>query len=62
MSAYPKPRAHPTRWTLVLEDGLCLNESQYEAEAELRRAQARGERAYILPPVAAWGGKQLGSS
>jgi hypothetical protein len=52
-----KPVAHPTRWTLVLEDGLCLYESQFDAEAELRRAQARGERAYILPPTAAWGGK-----
>jgi hypothetical protein len=48
---YPKPEAHPTRWTLVFEDGLCLYESQSDAEAELRRAQARGDRAYILPPT-----------
>jgi hypothetical protein len=41
----------------VFEDGLCLYESQYDAETELRRAQARGEAAYVLPPVGAWGGK-----
>jgi hypothetical protein len=37
-----KPAGHPTRWTLVFEDGLCLYESRYDAEMELRRAQARG--------------------
>jgi hypothetical protein len=53
-----KPAGHPTRWTLVFEDGLCLYESRYDAEMGLRRAQARGETAYVLPPTSAWSGKQ----
>jgi hypothetical protein len=29
-----------------------------EAEAELEKALVRGERAYILPPLAEWAGKR----
>jgi hypothetical protein len=32
-------------------------DTQAEAEAKPARAQERGERAYILPPISAWGGK-----
>jgi hypothetical protein len=32
-------------------------DTQAEAEAKPARAQESGERAYILPPISAWGGK-----
>jgi hypothetical protein len=67
-----KPKAHATRWTLVVTGKRPLGrlrarkrkvervydyETQAEAEAELAKAQERSDKAYILPPVKAWGGK-----
>jgi len=66
MTDYPKPPAHPTKWTVVvwrkLPDGHPFTsvydfETQAEAEQELEAYQGQGYRAYIQPPVKAWGGK-----
>jgi hypothetical protein len=55
-------KAHPTKWTLVVQTTIRLGkpfqlvydyDSQAEAEAELAKAKERGQRAYVLPPVAA---------
>jgi hypothetical protein len=59
-----KPKAHPTKWTLVVQATMRLGKpfqlvydynTEAEAEAELVKAKERGQRAYVLPPVAACG-------
>jgi hypothetical protein len=66
MTEYPKPPAHPTKWTVVVWRNLPSGhpftsvydfDTQGEAEHELEAYLGRGERAYIQPPVAAWGGR-----
>jgi len=56
------PKAHPTRWTVVLRSKLSTGsqctlvfdfETQAEAEAELVRSRPDGHRGYVLPPVRA---------
>jgi hypothetical protein len=60
-------QAHPTKWTLVvwakMRTGKSLTlvydyDTQAEAEADLVKAQERGELAYVQVPVAAWGGRR----
>jgi hypothetical protein len=57
-----------TRWTLVLTARRSRTEplvatkmirfaTKALAEAELAKAKDRGEPAYLLPPIEAWGGK-----
>jgi hypothetical protein len=45
------PKAHPTKWTLVFSTRVMRFDTLVEAEAELKKAQERGERAYIQPPI-----------
>ena len=68
-----KPQAHPTKWMLVMIglprgkpaerirrlriQAVVEFDTQAEAEAELAKATDRGERGYVLPPLADWGGK-----
>jgi hypothetical protein len=63
-----KPKADQTRWTLVLTARRSRTEplvatkmirfaTKALAEAELAKAKDRGEPAYLLPPIEAWGGK-----
>ena len=63
-----KPKADQTRWTLVLTAQRSRTEplvatkmirfaTKALAEAELAKAKDRGEPAYLLPPIEAWGGK-----
>jgi hypothetical protein len=63
---FPLPQPHPTRWTLAVwrklpsgEPFMCVYDfdTQAEAEEELEAYLAQGGRGYILPPVAAWGGR-----
>jgi hypothetical protein len=62
------PKADKIRWTLVLTERRSLTEplvvtkairfpTKAEAEAELAKVKARGDAAYILPPIEAWGVK-----
>jgi hypothetical protein len=62
------PKAHSTKWTLISSltvDGVPGRERsrlrrfdiKAEAEEALKKAQARGEQAFIQPPLAAWAGK-----
>jgi hypothetical protein len=44
------PQAHPTKWSLIFSTKVMRFDTQIEAEAELAKAEKRGERAYILPP------------
>jgi hypothetical protein len=69
-----KPKAHLTKWMLVMTtkprgtpadrirrlriQAVVEFDTQAEAEAELAKATDRGERGYVLPPIAARGGKQ----
>jgi hypothetical protein len=64
--AAPLPKAHPTRWTLVVWSKMRSGKpltlvydygTRAEAEAELLKAQERGERCFIQPPLSAWAGK-----
>jgi hypothetical protein len=48
----PKSTAHPTKWTLVFPIKLMRFDTLQEAEAELEKAEKRGERAFIQPPLA----------
>jgi hypothetical protein len=59
-----KPKAHPTKWTLVVRAKMHLGkpfqlvyDHDSQAEAELAKALERGERAFIQPPLAALAGK-----
>jgi hypothetical protein len=61
-----KPKAHPTKWTLVVQTKMRLGkpfqlvydyDTRAEAEAELAKAKERGQRAYVLPPVDDAGGQ-----
>jgi len=61
-----KPKADKIRWTLVLTERRSLTEPLVvtkairfptKAEAELAKVKARGDAAYILPPIEAWGVK-----
>ena len=45
-------KAHPSKWTLVFSIKVMRFDSLVEAAAELKKAEARGERAYIQPPLA----------
>jgi hypothetical protein len=67
-SQYPKPAAHPTLWTPAIwttpRSGkpytrILHYETQDEAEAELAKAQGRGERGYVVAPVKALSGRAL---
>jgi hypothetical protein len=50
--ASPKgPKAHPNKWTVVFSVKLKRFDTLQEAEDELKKAEERGERAYILPPL-----------
>ena len=56
------PTAHPTKWTLLVVTPKRIQlvydyDTQPEAEAALAKAQERGERAFIQPPLSAWAGK-----
>ena len=56
------PMAHPTKWTLLVVTARGIQlvydfDTQAEAEAALTKAQERGERAFIQPPLSAWAGK-----
>lgn len=58
--ARPKPKgpkAHPTKWSLIFSVKVMRFDTLAEAEAELAKAEARGERAFIQPPLAAWAGR-----
>jgi hypothetical protein len=63
MHAKPKlPLAHPTKWTLLIVTPRRLQmvydyDTQAEAEAACTKAQERGERGFIQPPLSAWAGK-----
>jgi hypothetical protein len=50
-------KAHPSKWTLVFSTRVQRFDSLVEAEEALKKAQERGERAYIQPPLEAWLGK-----
>jgi hypothetical protein len=45
-------KAHSTKWTLVFSIRVMRFDSLVEAEGELKKAEARGERAYIQAPAA----------
>jgi hypothetical protein len=56
------PTAHRTKWTLLIVTPKRIQliydyDTQAEAEAALAKAQKRGERAFIQPPLSAWAGK-----
>jgi hypothetical protein len=44
-------KAHPNKWTLVFSIKVMRFDTLQEAQAELQKAEERGERAYILPPT-----------
>jgi hypothetical protein len=54
-STAKNPKAHPTNGPLVFSTKVMRFDTQ--PEAELAKANDRGQRAYVLPPVAAWAGK-----
>jgi hypothetical protein len=45
------PKAPPTKWTLVFSTKVMRFDRLQEAEAQLKKAQERRERAYIQPPI-----------
>jgi hypothetical protein len=45
------PQSHATKWTVVFSIKVMRFDTLAEAEAEVEKAQERGERAYILPPL-----------
>jgi len=51
------PKAHPNKWTLVFSTKVMRFDSLVDPEEALKKAQARGERAFIQPPLEAWRGK-----
>jgi hypothetical protein len=51
------PKAHLTKWTLVFSIKLMRFDTLAEAEEAVKRAQERGERALIQPPLSAWAGQ-----
>jgi hypothetical protein len=58
MARAPKGlKAHPSKWTLVFFTRVQRFDSLVEAEEALKKAEERGERAYIQPPLEAWRGK-----
>ena len=55
-----KPQAHATKWTVVVgldRPTVRLFSDQAKAETELNFHVQHGRQAYLLPPLAAWGGK-----
>jgi len=55
-----KPRAHANKWTVVVgldRPTVRLFSDQAKAETELNFHVQHGRQAYLLPPLAAWGGK-----
>ena len=55
-----KPRAHANKWTVVVgldRPTVRLFSGQAKAETELNFHVQHGRQAYLLPPLAAWGGK-----
>jgi hypothetical protein len=56
-----RPKPHLTKWTLVMAIKIRRFDRQAEAEAERDKAVERGERAYVVPPLAAWTGRERGS-
>ena len=55
-----KPRAHANKWTVVVgldRPTVRLFSDQAKAETELNFHVQHGRQSYLLPPLAAWGGK-----
>ena len=55
-----KPRAHANKWTVVVgldRPTVRLFSDQAKAETELNFHVQHGRQAYLLPPLAAWGGR-----
>ena len=46
------PQPHESKWMLVFTTKVMRFDTLVEAEVERDNAEARGERAYILPPLA----------
>jgi len=53
-----KPKPLLTKWTLVTAIKIRQFDTQAQAEAERDKAVERGERAYVIPPLAAWAGRE----
>jgi hypothetical protein len=51
-----KPKAHPTKWTLVFATKLQRFDTLQEAEAERDKAIKRGEICFVQAPLAARAG------